>query len=71
MSGLFTNTNTCERWVSNMSEQYEWIMWQLLSDSMRLFLLTLWGFGIYLAIRSARRFWQGFREWERVHYGDR
>lgn len=54
-----------------MSEQTEWIMWQLLSDSMRLFLLTLWGFGIYLAIRSARRFWQGFKSWESERYPNR
>jgi len=52
-----------------MNEQYEWIMWQVLSDTLRLTLLSAWLVGFWLVVRSARSFWRGFREWEREHYG--
>ena len=54
-----------------MSEQTEWIFWQILSDTMRLFLLTLWIVGIALAYRSTRNFWRGFKEWESERYPNR
>lgn len=54
-----------------MSEQYEWILWQVLSDTMRLILISIWLVGAALLFKGARGFWRGFREWERINYGDK
>jgi hypothetical protein len=54
-----------------MSEQYEWIMWQVLSDTMRLILISIWVLGVALVVKATRNFWRGFREWERITYGDK